>query len=218
MLKVILWDNDGLLVDTEELYFSVTREVLSEVGIDLTLEMFIEISLTRGQSAFDLAFDQGFDQETIFKLRGDRNRRYKERLMDGVRLLDGVEETLSELHGKVIMGIVTGSRREHFDVIHKNSGLLHYFDFIITREDYRRAKPAPDPFITALRRKQIEREHCLIVEDSERGLAAAKAAGIRCIVVPNPLTQFGNFSGSYRIFKSIREVGVEVLKLHRPLS
>jgi beta-phosphoglucomutase-like phosphatase (HAD superfamily) len=115
MLKVILWDNDGLLVDTEELYFSVTREVLSEVGIDLTLEMFIEISLTRGQSAFDLAVDQGFDQETIFKLRGDRNRRYKERLMDGVRLLDGVEETLSELHGKVIMGIVTGSRREHFD-------------------------------------------------------------------------------------------------------
>jgi beta-phosphoglucomutase-like phosphatase (HAD superfamily) len=66
MLKVILWDNDGLLVDTEELYFSVTREVLSEVGIDLTLEMFIEISLTRGQSAFDLAVDQGFDQE-IFK-------------------------------------------------------------------------------------------------------------------------------------------------------
>lgn len=213
MLKAILWDNDGLLVDTEEIYFGVTRDVLSEVGIDLTLEMFIEISLTRGQSAFDIALDQGFDRETVSRLRAARNRRYGERLVEGVRLPDGVVDTLRQLHGKVTMGIVTGSRREHFDVMHKNSGLLHYFDFIITREDYRRAKPAPDPFLTALNRTRFDREHCIIVEDSERGLAAAMAAGIRCIVVPNALTRFGDFSGSYQVLKSIREVGPEVLKL-----
>lgn len=213
MVKAVLWDNDGLLLDTEELYFGATRGVLSEVGVDLTLERFIQISLTHGQSAFDLASEQGLSQEAIVKLRADRDRRYSERLRGGVRLLDGVEDTLRQLRGKVTMGVVTGSRREHFDIMHEASGLLHYLDFVMTREDYRRAKPDPDPFLTAVERKGIEREHCLVVEDSERGLAAAKAAGIRCIVVPNRLTRFGDFSGAYSVFRNIREAGAEVLKL-----
>ena len=219
MVKTILWDNDGLLVDTEQLYFSATRDVLSEVGVELTLDMFIQISLTHGQSAFDLAAEQGVSQETIVKLREKRNRRYADLLKEGVPILDGVKETLSQLLGKVAMGVVTGSRREHFEIIHQHSGLLHYFDLVLTREDYRRSKPDPDPYLTAIKTYGIEREHCLVVEDSERGLLAARAAGIRCIVVPNPLTKKGDFSGAYRVFQTIREVGEEVLDLlGRPLK
>lgn len=219
MVKTILWDNDGLLVDTEQLYFSATRDVLSEVGVELTLDMFIQISLTHGQSAFDLAAKQGVSQEAIVKLREKRNRRYADLLKEGVPILDGVKETLSQLLGKVAMGVVTGSRREHFEIIHKTSGILHYFDLVLTREDYRRPKPDPDPYLTAIKRYGSERGHCLVVEDSERGLAAARAAGIRCIVVPNPLTKEGDFSGAYRVFQTIREVGEEVLNLlGRPLK
>lgn len=219
MVKTILWDNDGLLVDTEQLYFSATRDVLSEVGIELTLDMFVRISLTHGQSAFDLAAEQGVSQEAIVKLREKRNRRYADLLKEGVPILDGVKETLSQLLGKVAMGVVTGSRREHFEIIHQHSGLLPYFDLVLTREDYRRSKPDPDPYLTAIKTYGIEREHCLVVEDSERGFAAARAAGIRCIVVPNPLTKEGDFSGAYRVFQTIREVGEEVLKLPgRPLK
>jgi HAD superfamily hydrolase (TIGR01509 family) len=219
MVKTILWDNDGLLVDTEQLYFSATRDVLSEVGIGLTLDMFIRISLTHGQSAFDLAAEQGVSQEAIVKLREKRNRRYADLLKEGVPILDGVKETLSQLLGKVAMGVVTGSRREHFEIIHQHSGLLHYFDLVLTREDYGRPKPDPDPYLTAIKRYGIEREHCLVVEDSERGLAAARAAGIRCIVVPNPLTKEGDFSGAYRVFQTVREVGEEALNLlGRPLK
>lgn len=219
MVKTILWDNDGLLVDTEQLYFSATRDVLSEVGIELTLDMFVRISLTHGQSAFDLAAEQGVSQEAIVKLREKRNRRYADLLKEGVPILDGVKVTLSQLLGKVAMGVVTGSRREHFEIIHQHSGLLPYFDLVLTREDYRRSKPDPDPYLTAIKTYGIEREHCLVVEDSERGFAAARAAGIRCIVVPNPLTKEGDFSGAYRVFQTIREVGEEVLKLPgRPLK
>ena len=213
MVKTILWDNDGLLVDTEQLYFSATRDVLSEVGIELTLDMFIRISLIHGESAFDLAAEQGVSQEAIVKLREKRNRRYADLLKEGVPILDGVKVTLSQLLGKVAMGVVTGSRREHFEIIHQHSELLHYFDLVLTREDYRRSKPDPDPYLTAIKTYGIEREHCLVVEDSERGLAAARAAGIRCIVVPNPLTKEGDFSGAYRVFQTIREVGEEVLNL-----
>ncbi len=213
MVKAILWDNDGVLVDTEELYFRATQNVLAKVGIDLTRDLFIQISLKQGRSTFDLAAEQGQSQKVITQLRTDRNKRYSGLLKGGVRVLDGVADTLRRLHGKVSMGVVTSSRREHFEIIHKTTELLHFFDFVLTREDYKRPKPAPDPFLTTLKRNGLKPEHCIIVEDSERGLAAAKAAGIRCIVVPNRLTRGGNFSGAYSVLDSTREVATEVLQL-----
>jgi len=79
-VKALLWDNDGVLVDTEELYFRATRDVLSEVGIDLSRDLFIKISLKQGRSAFDFAAEQGISQEAINRLRDDRNKRYSELL------------------------------------------------------------------------------------------------------------------------------------------
>ncbi len=157
MVKAILWDNDGVLVDTEELYFSATRDVLSEAGVNLTRDLFIQISLKQGRSTFDLAAEQGLSQEVTTQLRADRNRRYSNLLKGGVRILDGVEDTLRQLHGKVSMGVVTSSRREHFEIIHTTTGLLHYFDFVLTREDYRRSKPDPDPFLAAIKRNGLHR-------------------------------------------------------------
>jgi len=213
MIKAVIWDNDGVLVDTEELYFKATREVLSEIGVDLTTKLFAQISLKQGRSTFDLAAAQGVESVVIARLRADRNRRYSDLLRNGVRVLDGVKDTLRQLQGKVLMGVVTNSRREHFELIHTTTGLLQYFDFVLTREDYGKSKPNPDPFLTAIIRNGLQPEHCIIVEDSERGLAAAKAAGIRCIVVPNRLTRNGNFSGAYRVLSSAKEVVAEVLKL-----
>ena len=215
MLKTIIWDNDGVLVDTEVLYFKATREVLSEIGVDLTPKLFAQISLKQGRSTFDLAAAQGVGPEVIARLRTDRNRRYSELLRKGVRILDGVEDTLHRLRGKVLMGVVTSSLKEHFEIIHSGTGLLHFFDFVLTREDYGKSKPNPEPFITAAVQNGLRPEHCIIVEDSERGLAAAKAAGIRCIVVPNRLSRNGNFSGAYRVLSSATEVAAEIMKLLR---
>jgi len=212
-VKALLWDNDGVLVDTEKLYFRATREVLSEVGIDLSRDLFIRISLEQGRSAFDLAAEQAVSQEVIARLRDDRNKRYSELLRKGVRVLDGVENTLRQLHGRVVMGVVTSSRKEHFDNIHASTGLLRYFNFVLTREDYEKSKPNPDPFLTAMRQNGLRPEHCIIVEDSERGLAAAKAAGIRCIVVPTRLTRGSDFQGAYRVLDSVQQVPYEVLQL-----
>jgi beta-phosphoglucomutase-like phosphatase (HAD superfamily) len=83
MLKAILWDNDGVLVDTEELYFEASREVLLETGVDLTIELFVQISLKQGQSTFDLTAGQGVEEEVIARLRADRNRRYGNLLRNG---------------------------------------------------------------------------------------------------------------------------------------
>jgi HAD superfamily hydrolase (TIGR01509 family) len=83
------------------------------------------------------------------------------------------------------MGIVTSSRSDHFALIHQRTGFLPYFRFVLTAGDYSRSKPDPDPYLRAIERSGVERDECLVIEDSERGLIAATAAGIRCIIVPN---------------------------------
>jgi HAD superfamily hydrolase (TIGR01509 family) len=216
MIKAVLWDNDGVLVDTEELYFKASREVLSEIGVNLTTELFIQISLKQGRSTFDLASARGVKPDVIDRMVADRNRRYSELLRQGVRVLDGVEEALERLQGSVLMGIVTSSRKVHFDIIHANTGLLSFFDFVLTREDYQKSKPDPEPFLTAVNQNRLRPEESIIIEDSARGLAAAKTAGIRCIVVPNRLTSSDNFSGAYQVADNAREVAEIVLSLIEP--
>ncbi len=199
----IFWDNDGVLVDTENFYFQASAEVLSDVGVELSREQFIEISLRRGESVFDLAAG---NKPYLDTLRERRNRRYAELLGQGITPIAGVTETLRALHGQVRMAIVTSSQRDHFDLIHRNTDLLDYFDFILTREDYRHTKPHPEPYLTALARGCGDPQRCLVVEDSQRGLESAVAAGLRCLVIPGHLNQQSDFSTAHAILKDITEV------------
>jgi HAD superfamily hydrolase (TIGR01509 family) len=215
MIRAVFWDNDGVLVDTEKLYFQATRELLLQAGVILTPALFKRISLDEGRSAFDLAEERGVSRETIDRLHAARNRRYTELLAGGVRILEGVEETVGSLRGRVIQAIVTSSRRVHFDAMHVRTGLPSLFDFILTREDYRLSKPDPEPYRLAMEMSGCLPEECLVVEDTERGLRAALAAGMRCIVVPNELTQGAPFAGAWRIVESCRAIPGEIAMLGR---
>ncbi len=213
MIRAIFWDNDGVLVDTEKLYFQATRELLLGTGITLTEALFQRISLTEGRSAFTLASDRGVPPEEIDRLHEARNRRYTELLRAGVRIFEGVEETLAELRGKMVMGVVTSSRREHFETMHEKTGLLPHFDFILTREDFILSKPDPEPYRRAMEKCGFGPEECIVIEDSPRGLASARAAGIRCLVIPNDLTRGYPFTGSWRILSGSKEVPAEIRRI-----
>jgi HAD superfamily hydrolase (TIGR01509 family) len=213
MIRAVFWDNDGVLVDTEKIYFQATKELLLRAGVTLTPDLFQRVSLREGRSAFDLAKEKGLSQTEIDLLHEERNRRYTELLRGGIRILDGVREALGELRGRVLLGIVTSSRRVHFEAIHAETGLLPWFDFVFTREDYGLSKPNPEPYLTAVKRSGFGAGECLVIEDSERGLRAAIAAGIRCLVVPNDLTRDGDFTGAWRILDSCREVPAEIRRI-----
>ena len=119
----------------------------------LTEELFKRISLTEGRSVFALAAEKGVSQAEIDRLHEERNRRYTELLKGGVRVMEGVEEALADLKGRgVAQGIVTSSRKEHFDTMHQKTGLLSHFDFIMTREDFTLSKPHPEPYLKAMER------------------------------------------------------------------
>ncbi|MBN2368996.1 MAG: HAD family phosphatase, partial [Vicinamibacteria bacterium] len=212
MIKTILWDNDGVLVDTEPLYFRATRETLARVGVDLTQELFAEYLLKQGKGAWHVAAEKGVPPAEIDRLRDERNAAYERLLRRGNTVMDGVEKTLANLHGKFKMGIVTSSRPEHLNIIHQSTDLLKYFDFIVTSLNYTHYKPHPEPYLVGLERTGCRKEECVVVEDSPRGLAAANAAGLRCLIIPTALTRDDGFFGAYKVLNTITDVTPELLR------
>jgi HAD superfamily hydrolase (TIGR01509 family) len=205
-MKAILWDNDGVLVDTEELYYRATREGLAELGIELGVADYVELSLRRGASCFDLASERGVDAPRIEATRLRRNARYEELLRGGVELIDGVAETLHALRDVARMAIVTSTRPEHFALVHDRTGIREHVELVLTRADYTRSKPDPQPYLMAAERLGVSPADCLVVEDTERGLVSATRAGMRCVVIPRGLSAGGDYAGAYRVLTHVAEL------------
>ncbi len=213
MVEALLFDNDGVLVDTEPLFFEACRETLRRRGFDLGLEAFQRISLVEGRSCLELARDDGMSDREFEAMRDERNAIYDEMLRAGVALIEGVEETLAALHGRVPMAIVTSCIPHHFDVIHAQHEVRELFEFTWTPDFYGRHKPHPEPYLTAAQRMRVDPGRCLVVEDTERGLVSAHRAGMRCLVVPHGLTHGANFELAERVLESIRDVPGELDRL-----
>src|SRR5210317_1115634 len=107
--RYIFWDNDGVLVETERYYLQASREALAQVNIVLSSSAFADISLSKGQSIFDLASNRGLPEAVIDELKAWRNQRYAELLEKEDIALEGVKDVLEKLHGRVNMAIVTSS-------------------------------------------------------------------------------------------------------------
>lgn len=202
----ILFDNDGVLVDTEPLFLQATQELLATVDVQLRAEDYHEISMRRGGTVFDLASAKGVSDEEILGLRAQRAIRYSELIAQGVRVLDGVVETLEALANLRRTAIVTSSDREHFDEIHAQTGLVRYFEFVLTQGDYAHHKPHPEPYQRAARRMGVDPARCLVIEDTERGLISATRAGMECVVIPNALSHAGDFTKAHTRLTSMREL------------
>lgn len=205
-IKAILWDNDGVLVDTEHLYFAATRDTLARRGIALTEDGYRELFLRQGTGTLHFAAEHGWSEAELAGFRRERSAAYSELLRAGAHVIDGVADVVRKLSPRFSMGIVTSSQREHFDLIHAGSGLLEHFEFVLASGDYANPKPHPEPYLKGLARIGVDKEQCVVVEDSERGLTAATAAGLQCIIVPSRLTAGAAFAGAYRILNEIREL------------
>ena len=206
MFKAILWDNDGVLVDTEHLYCEATRQVFAGAGITLGDADYREMFFTGNMGAWQRLTAQGRPQAEIARIRDKRNEIYSTLLRGRDHAIDGVREVLQSLHGRYAMGVVTSSRRDHFEIIHATTGMLTYFDFVLTREQYVNSKPDPEPYLAGIAKTGFSAAQCLAVEDTPRGLTAATGAGARCVVIPNALTATGDFTTAYKVLRDIREL------------
>lgn len=210
MFKAIFFDNDGILVDTEKYYFEATNQILAQAGFEMTLEMFRELFLKDNRGPWEALKESGFTEEQIVELRKERNVIYSEFLKSKEIFIPGIEDVLKILHSKFHLSVVTSSRKEHFNLIHDRTGFLKYMQFVLALGDYAKSKPEPDPYLLAIERSGFRPEECLVIEDSERGLLAAKRAGLCCWVIPTELSEQGDFSTADKILKNFSQIVEEL--------
>jgi len=198
--KAILWDNDGVLVDSERLFYQANRDFFRLHGIELTPRQFFDWYLLDDCGAWHLL---GVSGAQIEPLREQRNVIYNRLLQEATNLeVPGMADLLVQLGKCLRMGIVTSSRRVDFLTIHTRLTLLPHFEFVLTGEDYAHGKPSPEPYLLGLERLGMTADECLVIEDSPRGLQAAMAAGIDCIVIRSALTEGYDFSGAKAVVDS----------------
>lgn len=211
----LLFDHDGVLVNTEHLYYESTRRKLAELDIDLTLPIYMQV-MVNGSDVWELARAKGVSEEVVASQRQQRNQLYQALLGAENLSIEGVEEVLVKLKQKYSMAIVTTCKDADFAFIHQqrksHSGhglnIVPHMDLVLTRSSYTNSKPDPEPYLTALARFSIQSHQALIIEDSERGLRSAVAAGIDCAVVAHAFTASQDFSkATYRV-KNLAELVV----------
>lgn len=205
MKTQILFDNDGVLVETEKWYFTANVEILKTMGLHLDEERYRDIMI-HGQSAFLLAEEAGFDPDTVERARERRNDLYQHYIRTEDIAIPGVHEVLRALGETCKMGIVTSARREDFELIHTGRGITDHMEFALCSGEYSRSKPHPDPYLLGLERLGGSKDETLVVEDSERGLRSAVAAGIECAIVYNPFTTSHDFSRATHRIERLEEL------------
>jgi HAD superfamily hydrolase (TIGR01509 family) len=197
--KYVLFDHDGVLVDTELWYYKAAERALADIGFTLDKDAYLR-DMNQGLGSWARARAAGVDEQTISRQRELRDEYYRQYLRTEAIEIEGVVEALAELSKYVRMAIVTTAKRVDFELIHEERRLTEFMDFVLVREDYELSKPHPEPYLTGLKRFGAAREETLVVEDSARGLRSAVAAGIECAVVYNDFAKGGDFSqASYRI-------------------
>ena len=185
--KYILFDNDGVLVETEKWYHRANVDVLELMGLKISEERYREIMIN-GQSALMIADEHGIESEVVESYRDKRNELYQHYIRTENIDIDGVGEILKRLGEKYRMGVITSSRRDDFDLIHNSRDIMSHMEFALCSGEYTRAKPHADPYLEGLALFKGQKHEAIIVEDSGRGLRSAVNAGIECVVVYNDFT------------------------------
>ena len=200
MKKYILFDNDGVLVETEPLYFEASKRALKEFfNVNIQFDEYMKI-MTEGNGVW-VSVPNATNDEIIIA-RKQRDLYYQEYLKKENTIIENVHDVLNELSKKYKLAIVTTSRRVDFEIIHKNRGITDCMDFNLCVEDYSKAKPHPEPYLKGLELFGAKKEETLIIEDSQRGLISANKAGIDCVIVHNEFTKTQDFSSAkYKIEK-----------------
>ena len=205
MKKYILFDHDGVLVDTEFWYYKAGERALADIGFTLDRNQYLR-DMTQGLATWAQAKAAGIDEQTISRQREVRNAYYQEYLRTEDIEIEGVLETLDVLAHEYRMGIITTSKPQDFALIHEERSILDHMEFYLTREDYERAKPHPEPYLRGLQRFGAAAAETVVIEDSARGLKSAIAAGIDCIVVANEFTAAHDLSEATARVAAFREL------------
>lgn len=186
MIEAVVFDLDGVLLDSEQVWDEVREKLTRERGgrwhhraqADMMGMSSVEWSRYMHDVLRVPDQPEEIDAEVV--------RRMLERYETELPLIDGAVEAVRRLAERWPLGLASSSNREVIDLVLELSGLAQFFRVTVSSEEVSRGKPAPDVYLEAARELGVPPERCAAVEDSRNGIRSANAAGMRVIAIPNP--------------------------------
>lgn len=204
----IVFDFDGIILDTETHVFNSWRVQFQQRGHDVSIDSWIECLGRPGNfrdyhTMLEQLTGETFDRDAML----DERKAYIAERLAGQPAMPGVVDWLDAADERgVRLAVASGSSHEWVDNHLKRLGLLERFETIVCGEDTDEHKPLPAPFLEAARRLGVAPGRCIAIEDSPNGVAAASAAGMHAIAVPTSMTTGLAFPGAARAVDSLADL------------
>lgn len=210
MINAIIFDYDGLLVDTDGLWFEASKELCKEYSV--VVQESDRSDLMRGSLSQYLInkYKLPVTQEVT---RPKLNAIFDKLTNDGIKALPGAIDLVKHLSKKFPLAVASGTRKERLSASLKTLGILDYFKVVIGNDEVKDGKPSPEIYIKAAKELKVNPKDCLVFEDQPKGLAAAKAANMFCIVIPNKNLKNINYFEADKVFRSLELVNDEAINL-----
>ncbi len=211
----MIFDFDGTLVDSEPIHALATREGLAVADIDLTVEEFLGrwVGLPDIDCYLQVARDRGRTLEApmIARIQSTKNATYERLVLEGqVPLCPGVLALVRSLESRYPLAVCSAARGIEIEAALRRHGLRASFQTVVAVEDVKQSKPHPEGYLLAAKRLGIEPASCVAIEDTPRGIEAARAAGMAVAGVAQTIDA-SRLTGATCVRASMLEVDVSAL-------
>lgn len=211
MITTLIFDLDGLLADTERLHRKAYQDVLGGLGITVTDQQYDTHWIRHGRGIADFIAEHclGIDPDITRSAKADV---YRALVLSSVEPMPGALSALNRLHGHRTLALATSSSPDGAYAVLRTLGIDGYFTRIATKADAERMKPFPDIFLAVASALNVAPGQCVVLEDAEKGIIAADAAGMRSIAIPNAHTRGNDFSKATMVLPSLCELTIQTIE------
>jgi HAD superfamily hydrolase (TIGR01509 family) len=207
VLKLIIFDHDGLMVNSEEIIFKAIRDIFKKYHQNYTWEYFIQhigMSVTESLQIFYKDFSIPITFEEFYKLRNEKVSKYLEKHLQVMGGLIPLLNYFQKLN--IPMAIATSGKKDYIIKNLKKFGILKYFKIITTIDEVKKGKPHPDLILKTLKKAKLKPENAILLEDSPNGIQAAYNAKVFSIAVPTKGVDYNRFTKANIITQNLTQV------------